>query len=125
MQFLVTRFVQCYFIILPNNLISFKQTWKEIRSEEKLEDHSDEFTPILKRPILVQDTAGNIPEHGVFIQAIDSNIRVNRRNLQKATKEALEAATSHCYITTPYFLPPHKLKRAIIAAALNGINVKI
>lgn len=37
----------------------------------------------------------------------------------------INAANTHVYITTPYFLPPVWLKRALIRAARRGVDVRI
>lgn len=64
-------------------------------------------------------------QQGVFVQVLQSNVRRNKRHLQKALVLTLRQAQSHCFITTPYFLPAYRLRRAIIKAARRGVTVKI
>ncbi|ELR10809.1 phospholipase D, putative [Acanthamoeba castellanii str. Neff] len=62
---------------------------------------------------------------GVFVQVLQSNIRRQRKDVQAALRLALRSATDSCYLSSPYFLPPRNIKRAIIRAARNGSDVRI
>lgn len=64
-------------------------------------------------------------DSGVFVQILQSNIRRQKRHIQRALILTLQHSVSHCYITSPYFLPPHKLKQAMISAAQNHVDVRI
>ncbi|KAM9959919.1 hypothetical protein ACTFIW_007151 [Dictyostelium discoideum] len=59
------------------------------------------------------------------VQVQQSNQFRNKREIQKALLIALNKSYDHCYFTTPYFLPPRKLRKAIINAAKRGVDVKI
>jgi len=55
----------------------------------------------------------------------DSNLLANKPEIQKAAVAIINTATHHCYITTPYFLPPNWLKKALMRAARRGVDVRI
>jgi len=48
-----------------------------------------------------------------------------RRHLYAEVVKALEGARHYIYITTPYFVPTHRLLRAIRAAARRGVDVRL
>ncbi len=48
-----------------------------------------------------------------------------RRYMHQTLIEAIRAAHNHIYITTPYFVPTHRIIRAIKLAAYNGVDVRI
>lgn len=48
-----------------------------------------------------------------------------RRQLHTAVIEAIRVARSYIYITTPYFVPTHRLLRVIRLAALRGVDIRI
>jgi cardiolipin synthase len=62
---------------------------------------------------------------GVMVQVLRSNTRRNILHIQKSMEECLERAVSHCYLTTPYFLPSQSLQKSIIDAQLRGVDVRI
>ena len=48
-----------------------------------------------------------------------------RRSIQRALRITVRNAVNHCYITTPYFIPPQRLVSAIKRAAERGVDVRI
>lgn len=64
-------------------------------------------------------------EDGCFVQVLGSNARRRRRHIQKALRRTVIRATRHCYLTTPYFVPPRSLMRALNLAARRGVDVRI
>ena len=66
--------------------------------------------------VRVVDNRGVGCESGVFVQILQSNVRRQKRHIQRALLLTMRESVSHCYVTTPYFLPPHKLKQAMIQA---------
>lgn len=60
-----------------------------------------------------------------FVQVLESNGWHGRRDIQRALRLTIRHAALHCYITTPYFLPPKRLVRAINRAAKRGVDVRI
>lgn len=48
-----------------------------------------------------------------------------KRHIYSGIVRAIRAAEYHIYITTPYFVPTHRLVRAIRRAAERGVDVKI
>lgn len=65
------------------------------------------------------------PEELWQLQVLGSNGFGRRRAIQRALRFALRRARSHCHITTPYFIPPPALSRALLAAAGRGVDVRI
>lgn len=62
---------------------------------------------------------------GVVVQVLEANRLRNRSALQRTLRLTLERAVQRCAITTPYFVPPRRLRRAIARAALRGVEVRI
>lgn len=64
-------------------------------------------------------------EGGVVVQVLEANRLRNRSALQRTLRLTLERAVQRCAITTPYFVPPRRLRRAIARAANRGVEVRI
>ncbi|HEY4220476.1 MAG TPA: phospholipase D-like domain-containing protein [Myxococcota bacterium] len=62
---------------------------------------------------------------GVFAQVLGSNVLRRRRHIQRALFTTVGRSVTHCYLTTPYFVPPPRLLRALIRAAKRGVDVRI
>jgi len=64
-------------------------------------------------------------EGGVLVQTLGSNARRNVRSIQRALRCAIRRAGDRCWITTPYFVPPLRLRRAMSHAARRGVDVRL
>ncbi|OGQ09601.1 MAG: hypothetical protein A2138_06920 [Deltaproteobacteria bacterium RBG_16_71_12] len=64
-------------------------------------------------------------EGGVFLQVLGSNVRRRKRHIQRALYHTVGRAMSTCFLTTPYFVPPPRLLRALIHAAGRGVDVRV
>lgn len=64
-------------------------------------------------------------EPGAVLQVLSSSERRDRRHIQRAIRQTLTRSLSHCWVTTPYFVPPHLLMRALILAARRGVDVRV
>lgn len=66
------------------------------------------------------------PPHadGVLVQVLGSHAR-RRREIQRALRAAVRRATQRCYLTSPYFMPPAFLQRALKSAARRGVDVRV
>ncbi|KAK5581006.1 hypothetical protein RB653_001033 [Dictyostelium firmibasis] len=60
-----------------------------------------------------------------IVQVQESNQFKNKKEIQRALLIAINASRDHCLLTTPYFLPPRKIRKALINAANRGVDVKI
>lgn len=60
-----------------------------------------------------------------FVQVQASRGTLGRRSIQRALRLTVRNAVTHCYITTPYFIPPQRLITAIKRAAERGVDVRI
>jgi cardiolipin synthase len=65
------------------------------------------------------------PVKETFVQVLASRGREGRRAIQRGMRLSIRHATRHCFITTPYFIPPARLIRAINYAARRGVDVHI
>src|SRR6185503_7826450 len=54
-----------------------------------------------------------------------SNVRRHRRAIQKALRLTLARTLERCYLSSPYFVPPVRLKRALVHAARRGVDVRV
>ena len=66
----------------------------------------------------------NNPED-ILVEVLQSNIRRDQRAIQKALHLTIVRAVERCYLTSPYFVPPPKLLRDLVAAAKRGVDVRI
>jgi cardiolipin synthase len=60
-----------------------------------------------------------------FVQVLGSSGFRGRRTVQRAVRATIRRALKRCWITTPYFVPPLRLARAIVRAAKRGVDVQI
>jgi cardiolipin synthase len=65
------------------------------------------------------------PAGATFVQVQASRGAHGRRSIQRALRLTVRNAVTHCYITTPYFIPPQRLVSAIKRAAERGVDVRI
>lgn len=66
-----------------------------------------------------------VDDEGAFAQVLASNTRRNLYAIQRSMEVTLKQATQYCYITSPYFLPFSKLKKAMIKASGRGVDVRV
>lgn len=60
-----------------------------------------------------------------LVQVLMSNVRREKMHIQRALPMAIRSAQHRCYITSPYFLPPRRVKDALLDAASRGVDVRI
>lgn len=60
-----------------------------------------------------------------FVQVLGSNVRRRRRHIQRSVRQTVRRSVEHCYVTSPYFVPPRRLIRALLAAAKRGVDVRV
>ncbi|EFC45074.1 predicted protein, partial [Naegleria gruberi] len=58
-------------------------------------------------------------------QVLFSDPKKHKTALYKNICNVINNSRSHCYISTPYFYPPERLKQALIAAKKNGCDVRL
>ncbi len=92
----------------------------EDKDEDEEEDDTEQGSEVVDE--IEEATEGST---GIYAQVLDTNVWRDRTNIQKALRLTLRASQTHCYLTTPYFLPPQRLKQAIINAAKRGVDVRI
>jgi len=106
-------------------LLKTKPFIEKLPSEGKINDQVDDF-PLKKFDIVnnyleVIETK-NIPffqgRRRIFFPQ-------HKRNLMKSFELTIASARENVYITTSYFLPPRRMRKAIIAAAKRGVEIKI
>ncbi len=96
--------------------------------KEKLglvEDKALTFKHFLARLFHHEDIEPFPEDQGTLVQVLRSNMRSNLAHIQKAMEESVNRAVHYCYFTTPYFLPPPYLRKALINAKLRGVDVRI
>jgi cardiolipin synthase len=62
---------------------------------------------------------------GRLVQILESNIRRQRRAIQRALRFTIVRAVERCYLTTPYFVPPRRVVSALCQAAMRGVDVRV
>ncbi len=62
---------------------------------------------------------------GSVVQILESNVRRQRRAIQKATCLTLHRAVKRCFFTSPYFVPPRRLISDMRNAARRGVDVRV
>lgn len=63
-------------------------------------------------------------QSNIFLQVLTSD-KGNKKNIQSMMAATIGLAQRHVYLTSPYFLPPRKIRKALIAAANRGVDVRI
>jgi len=79
------------------------------------------WTRALKRRQL---TAPRLPRDPEF-SYVTNFPAPGKRRMYRALVEAIRGAKSYVYLTTPYFVPPHRLLRVIRLAAHRGVDVRL
>lgn len=64
-------------------------------------------------------------EDGVVAEVLTLNARHDEKELDLALERALDRAREQCLLMTPYFVPPHWFKDALIGASERGVDVRI
>ena len=64
-------------------------------------------------------------DQNLFVQVLKSNIWRQSRLIQRAIIITLQSARHTAYITTPYFIPPYRLRLALLTAATRGVDVRL
>ena len=62
---------------------------------------------------------------GSLVQILESHVRRHRRAIRKAMRLTLGRALERCYLSSPYFVPPKRLMRALQHAARRGVDVRV
>ncbi len=62
---------------------------------------------------------------GVFAQILGSDVRRRKRHIQRALYYTVGRSVRTCLLTTPYFVPPPRLLRALVRAARRGVDVRV
>jgi len=62
---------------------------------------------------------------GVFVDVLELNARAQEHDLDRGIYALLTQAQRHCYIATPYFIPPDWFQRALLEAMRRGVTVSI
>jgi len=89
-----------------------------------------EEVPGRDAPVRTTGRATGAPEaaddlDGCLVQILESNVRRQRRAIQNALRTTIRRAVETCYLTSPYFVPPWRLKRALLRAAKRGVDVRV
>jgi len=62
---------------------------------------------------------------GVLVQVLTSNVGRGRRQIQRSLRQSVGRSMETCYLTSPYFVPPRRLVRALTLAARRGVDVRV
>ena len=69
--------------------------------------------------------AGALRIDGSHVQILGSDQFRRRRGIQQALQQAVTRAQRRIRLTTPYFVPPPRLLRALVAASRRGVDVAV
>jgi len=58
-------------------------------------------------------------------QVLRSNVHRNRRHIQRGMRVAMSRSIRRIWLTTPYFIPPVALIRALVRARRRGVDVRV
>jgi len=61
----------------------------------------------------------------VFVQVLSSDLRNERKKIQRALRHTVSRAGRRCFLTSAYFVPPLRLIRALRLAARRGVDVRV
>ncbi|HED65819.1 MAG TPA: cardiolipin synthase ClsB [Planctomycetes bacterium] len=62
---------------------------------------------------------------GTLVEVLESNRRRHRRAIQRALRTTVRRAVQRCSLSTPYFVPPARLRTELCRAAERGVEVRI
>jgi cardiolipin synthase len=81
--------------------------------------------------ILDEDTSARPPiaplakTAGTLVQVLRADPRTTTRGIQGALRRTVSRAVSRCFLTSPYFVPPRPLVRALVRSARRGVDVRV
>jgi cardiolipin synthase len=87
---------------------TFRRTWRDLTGERLC---------LPERPAPFED--------GVTVAALETDPRRDEEYLDNALAGAVRRAKTRCFISTPYFVPPPSLSRALQDAAQRGVDVRV
>lgn len=64
-------------------------------------------------------------EGASLVMVHESHARRERRRIQRALRMTLARSLEHVYLTSPYFVPPARLVRALVHARRRGVDVRV
>ncbi|EFA75624.1 phospholipase D [Heterostelium album PN500] len=109
-----------------NDFNNEEDEWEDDNEDDDEDDlEHDEDDDLERELALLNHNSEKKRVDKVSIQVLESNLMRGKRNLQRGLSILLKNSKSQCFITTPYFLPPRLLRKAIIDTAARGIEVKI
>jgi cardiolipin synthase len=65
------------------------------------------------------------PEPGSLVQVLESNQLRKRMAIQRTLRATMKRSAMRCWVTSPYFVPPPRLRQAIGKAAARGVDVRV
>lgn len=86
----------------------FSRTWEEVTGES----------------IAFPDRSDELPD-GAPIAVLETDPRRSKTRLARVLSDAIDRAESYCYMSTPYFIPPVWLHKALLDAARRGVDVQV
>jgi cardiolipin synthase len=90
-----------------------------------IEERRPGWRAALERLARPAPAGGAAADGGTLVQILESSVRRERRAIQKALRTTLARSLERCTLTSPYFVPPKRLMRALIHAARRGVDVRI
>jgi cardiolipin synthase len=72
-----------------------------------------------------EDPPACVPSPGSLVQVLESNQFRKRRAIQRTLRTTLKRASLRCWATSPYFVPPPRLRQAMAKAAQRGVDVRV
>eukprot|EP00397_Hematodinium_sp_SG-2012_P018796 GEMP01019273.1.p1 GENE.GEMP01019273.1~~GEMP01019273.1.p1 ORF type:complete len:482 (+),score=88.72 GEMP01019273.1:26-1471(+) len=65
------------------------------------------------------------PKGDLYVQVLQSNVRMRKKHIQKVVQKSLNAADFQVNLTTSYFMPPTVVQRALRRAAARGVHLSL
>ncbi len=65
------------------------------------------------------------PEMGGMVQVLESNVRRERKHIQRSLPQIIRCAKLRLFVASPYFIPSRAVRRAMMAAARRGVDVRV
>jgi cardiolipin synthase len=103
-------------VFLRSMKVASKELWVVLEASQRRYREGVEEEKKLKK---------ETEEKGVSIQVLQSDVLNNKRQIQKALTYAISRSQRYCHITSPYFLPPKKLRNSLIHSAKRGVDITI
>lgn len=109
----------------PATPVSSPDELHDLLDEEVEQPASSPAQPVLSAISSLPKADQERTVEGVAMQVLQSDVRKERRAIQRYYRHLVRGASHTIHITDPYFLPSPRVLQAVCSAAKRGLDIKI